>query len=362
MRIRRATSQDNPAILALLENTPQPGAMSLTFERRPDYFRGAAITCEEPEVWVAETDGPSPELGAVYNVGRRRVWVNGDCVPIRYAHDLRIAPRHQGSRLLFRLFRTLKTTLHEAEWMQTVILRDNGVSRNTVASGRAGLPVYYPFGAIETSVIHTRPGRFRAPAGLTVRAMTGADRGALLALLEREGPRKQFFPRLDLSELHSSPYFHGLSLGDWVGVWQGTTLKGVLGSWNQSDIKQTRVNGYRGALEWLRPLLNATRPLHGGLRLPAPGECLSFVTLHTLVTENNDPQWLAPLLEHAVHAHHRDHGAVVCGFFTQDPLRDAVRGFRRRTLFSDHYLVSYGEDPRPRLQPDRIPYVEVARL
>ena len=53
-RIRQAREEDNGAILSLLQGTPQPGAVTLNFERNPDYFRGARVTCEEPDVWVAE--------------------------------------------------------------------------------------------------------------------------------------------------------------------------------------------------------------------------------------------------------------------------------------------------------------------
>ena len=102
-RIRPACDQDNGAILALLQGTPQHGAVTLNFERHPDYFRGAQVTCEQPDVWVAEPKGGAGELGAVYNVGWRHLWVNGEVKPIRYAHDLRIAPQFRNGLVLHRL-------------------------------------------------------------------------------------------------------------------------------------------------------------------------------------------------------------------------------------------------------------------
>ncbi|MDF1725363.1 MAG: hypothetical protein P1U59_12645, partial [Alcanivorax sp.] len=92
-RIRQAREEDNGAILSLLQGTPQPGAVTLNFERNPDYFRGARVTCEEPDVWVAEPREGRGPIGAVYNVGWRNVWVNGQARPVRYAHDLRISPQ-----------------------------------------------------------------------------------------------------------------------------------------------------------------------------------------------------------------------------------------------------------------------------
>lgn len=361
-RIRRAEPRDNAGILALLENTPQQGAVSLNFERRPDYFLGARVTCEEPDVWVAERRDDPQRIEAVYNVGRRRVWVNGEVRWVRYAHDLRIAADCGNGMLLPRLFRQLRAMLEPGEWMQTVILRDNHASLGTVASGRAGLPHYYPCGTIETSLIYTRAHRRRPPVGITVRRTGPSDLPAMAALLRREGAHKQFFPHWEPDRLDGDGYYHGLDASSFLGVWEGDRLRGLLGFWDQKRIKQTRVLGYRGGLQWLRHLYNLHSRVRGGFRLPEPGGYLSYLTLHSALVEANEPHWLRWLLDHAVQAFHARYDALVCGFFASDPLSRVPARYRRQVLHSDHFLVSYDGDPRGALNDDRIPYVDVARL
>jgi len=361
-RIRRAEAHDNDGILSLLESTPQWGAVSLNFERRPDYFCGARITCEEPDVWVAETRCEPRRIEAVYNVGRRRIWVNGQVAWIRYAHDLRIAPDCRNGMLLHRLFRQLRGMLEPGEWMQTVILRDNATSLATVASGRAGLPGYYPYGTIETSLIYTRAARRPPPVGVFVRRTTKADLPAIAELLREEGAHKQFSPHWQTARLGSDDYYLGLDASDFLGVWEGDRLRGLLGLWDQKRIKQTRVLGYRGGLRWLRHLYNLHSRVRGGFRLPAPGGYLCYLTLHAVLAKDNDPRWLQWLLDHAVHAFHGQYDALLCGFFASDPLSRVPARYRRQLLYSDHFLVSYDGDPRGGLNDDRVPYVDVARL
>lgn len=360
-RIRPACDQDNGAILALLQGTPQHGAVTLNFERHPDYFRGAQVTCEQPDVWVAEPKGGAGELGAVYNVGWRHLWVNGEVKPIRYAHDLRIAPQFRNGLVLHRLFRQLRKQLSEGEWMQTTVLRDNEASLGSVASGRAGLPTYYPHGTIETSLVYTRARHQRLPKDVQIRQTGEADLPAMAALLQREGASKQFFPYWDVSRVRGDAYCYGLNPESFLGLWVKGQLKGVLGFWDQQGIKQTRVLGYARGLRFLRHLYNTHSVLRGGMKLPAPGGILSYLTLHSVVVEDNQPDLLRLLLDHAVDRFHGRYDALVCGFFAQDPLATVPARYRRRLLLSDHFLVSYDGDPREQLD-DRLPYVEVARL
>ena len=360
-RIRQAREEDNGAILSLLQGTPQPGAVTLNFERNPDYFRGARVTCEEPDVWVAEPREGEGPIGAVYNVGWRHVWVNGQARPVRYAHDLRISPQCRNGMILHRLFRQLRKQLGDGEWMQTTVLRDNMASLSTVASGRAGLPTYYPSGTIETSMLYTRARRRKLPDDAVIRQTGEADLDAISQLLRYQGSQKQFFPYWDVSRVRGDAYCYGLSPRNFIGLWIGGVLKGLMGFWDQQGIKQTRVLGYARGMGVMRHLYNTHSLLRGGMKLPAPGGVLSYLTLHSLVVEDNRPELLRLLLDDAISRFHGHYDALVCGFFTQDPLARVPTGYRRRLLLSDHFLVSYDGDPRDQLD-GRLPYVEVARL
>ena len=67
-QIRPARAADNEAILSLLQGTLARRSYP-EHERQPDYFRGAKVTCEQPDVWVAE---PRDARG-------NKTWVGGAC-------------------------------------------------------------------------------------------------------------------------------------------------------------------------------------------------------------------------------------------------------------------------------------------
>ncbi|MFZ5723190.1 MAG: GNAT family N-acetyltransferase [Pseudomonadota bacterium] len=360
--IRQATPADGPRILDLIRRTPQYGQVVLNFERDPDFYLGACVSCEDPDIWVAEAEeGP---LLAVFNVGRRTVYVNGEPQRVRYAHDLRVDAGARGGLLLHRMFRQLRRILADGEWMQTVILAENRVSMETVGSGRAGLPVYYPCGEIETSLLSTAfAGRPPHVAGIDVMRATAADIPALQRFLDEQAPLHQFFPQYNLGGLLvADRYFNGLAPENYLLALRGSRIVGVLGDWDQGAFKKTRVIGYPGVLRWLRPVHNALRPLTGDLRLPAAGGTLRYRMLHTMVIANQDPDVLHVLLDQQLHTHRDTADALVMGGFRDDPLLAALRGRRRRRQLSRHYVVSYDGDPRERLAPGLPPYVDLARL
>lgn len=361
--IRPARQEDDASILSLIGRTPQPGRVVLNFERAPGFFKGAAVTCEQPEVWVAEAcrEDQDDELVAVFNIGQRQVFVDGHRRAVRYAHDLRIDPRYRGSLLLVRMFRRLKTILAEDEWMQTVILSGNDQSISTVGSGRAGLPTYYPFGDIQTSLLFSAPQS--VASDVEVAPATPQDLPDMQAFLDEHGPQRQFFPCYRLQDLVSRhPYYLGLSVQDFWLARRDGELVGLVGVWDQKPFKQTRLLRYPRGLAWARHGYNVWSRLLGGVHLPPSGGVLDYRSTHTLLIRDNDAEVLRALLAPLVAQTRAQRAALVVAFFEGDPLADAMRGFRRQCLRSHHFLVSYGMDPRAGLDPSRLPYVEVARL
>lgn len=359
--IRPATFEDGAAILDLVRRTPQDGLLRLNFERDPDFFLGAFVTCEEPDVWVAEA-APGT-LAAVFNIGRRTVYINGEPRSVRYAHDLRIDPAARGGLLLHRMFRQLRRVLAPGEWMQTVILDGNEASLSTVGSGRAGLPGYYPAGAIETHLLYTAGRRhLRVARGPHVRRATVEDLPRMQAFLDREAASRQYFPRHELRRmLAEDRYYSGLAPRNFLLAFVDGELAGLLGDWDQHAFKRTRVLAYPGALRWIRHGYNAVSAVAGGMQLPAAGECFHYRSLHTICIRGDDPALFRALVDRAL-ADNRDCDALVCGFFAGDPLATVVASYPRRTMRSQHFLVSYEGDPRPGLDAGRAPYVDVARL
>lgn len=358
--VRAALPSDDAAILNLIRQSPQPGRVVLNFEREPSFYYGAQVTCEKPDVLVV-LDKRSGELAAVGNLGSRLLYINGEPMPIRYAHDLRVAQSYRGSLALVRLFRQAKKLLAPKEWLQTVILAENQASLSTVGAGRAGLPVYYPHGDIVTYLIFAAPW-FRLVHRWRVRRASHDDLPAMQRFLDEEGPKRQFFPCYRLTKiLDGGNYYRDVKVSDFWLAFDGDVLVGMTGVWDQKGFKQTRLVQYPGGLAWLRHLYNAWSLLVGGVHLPPEGGCINYRALHTLVVRNNNPALLAALIEPVARRARADRAALVTAFFTDDPARHALDAFRTQTMLSRHFLMSFDGDPGVMLD-GRPRYVEVARL
>lgn len=358
--IREAVEADDGAILNLIRQSPQPGRVVLNFEREPSFHTGARVTCERPDIWVA-IDKKNGEYAALANIGRRALYVNGDKKNIRYAHDLRISDSYRGTLVMARMFRSLRALMDPNEWMQTVILAENEKSLSTVGSGRAGLPRYFPCGDIVTYLIFSAP-VFPVKHGLTIRRASAADLPAMQALLDEEGPKRQFFPCYELKKiLDGNSYYKDIKIENYWLAWRGDQLDGMVGVWDQKSFKQTRLIQYPKGLAWFRHVYNVWTSMFGGMHLPATGGVFNYRTLHTVITRGNNPDVLAALIEPIAAYARESRIALVCAFFAQDKMRDAIKKFRTQSMDSKHFLVCFDDDPRNDLD-DRTPYVEVARL
>ena len=360
-RFRRAEPTDNSDLCDMFAATPMEGAVRLSQDRRPDYFHGTAVQCEQPEVYIPKQKDEAG-LAGVFGAGLRRVFVNGQPRPVRYLSDLRISPIHRSGSLLARGFRFLRREVFKNdEFAQSLVLTENKNALNLLTSGRCGLPGYFQFGDYVLSLISLRRPP-RAAAGPQVRRATSDDVPAMQAFFDREAPGKQFFPVYQFAEWGRNDYYRDAELENIFLAHSGNELVGLLGAWDQGRYKKTVVRGYGGALRWLRPWLNAVSRLRGGIGLPAPGAVESTLYLHCAVCRDNDPDIMAALLRGVQQGFAgQDYRHATLGLDRRDPLREALAGCRTMEFAGCHFLASFGADPRPTIE-DKIFYFEAARI
>ena len=361
LSLRRAEPADNPGLCEMFADTPMEGAIWLNQDRRPDYFHGAAVQCERPEVFVSRKEKP-PGLNAVFAAGRRQVFVNGQPQSMRYLSDLRIVSGHRGGSKLARGFQFLRReVLKNGEFAQTLVLSENEKALDLLTSRRCGLPGYFPCGEYNFFLIGLRRST-RASSRLQVRRATPRDVPTMQEFFNREAPHKQFFPVYRFDGLGRSDYYRGAELENFFLACAGDELVGLLGAWDQGGYKKMLVRGYGGALKWLRPWINAFSRFRGGIELPAPGTLQRTLYLHCAVCRDNDPDILADLIRDvqsgfAGKGYH--HAAL--GLDRRDPLREALSDCRTMNFAGCHFLVSFGDDPRSNLD-DKVFYFEAARI
>lgn len=361
--LRNALPADEAGILRLV-GAPQPSTgLVLGFERSPSYLASASVSHDAPDVIVATLrDGKDTVVGVV-NMGRRQAYVNGVKQPVIYGSDMRIAPEHQGGRLLVYFNRQIRERLADTGWYQTIILKENARSNAAFAQGgRAGLPTYHPHLSVITYTLTAC--QRRAPEGLSVRAATAADVPAMNAFVVRMADHYQFLPAYDFAGvLSGDPYYRGLAIEDFVLVERAGELCAIGALWQQKDFKQTRVVAYHPLLALLRPFYNLWTRWQGGLQLPPPGGLLDYTMAHSLLSAPDDSPAFAALLQALWQRLQARGGRALClSLAENDPRRALLGGFRHHAITGTHFLATYQDSHLPELDASRIAYFECGRL
>ena len=91
LTVELARARDEPELRRLVSETPMPGAITVAFEREPDFGRGAAVEGKRVDVVVARAGERA--VGLVCHA-RRDLFVNGEVTELGYLGMLRIRPGH----------------------------------------------------------------------------------------------------------------------------------------------------------------------------------------------------------------------------------------------------------------------------
>jgi hypothetical protein len=362
LEIRPAEPRDSAGLLHLIDQTPQQGQVHLNFERNPDFFHATQVTTTEPDIWVM-IDGETDTIIASFSIGKREVFVNGEKRMTRYGNDLRIHKDYRGGKTLPSLFKKYREVMQD-EWMQVVILEENKASINSVANGRGSYPTFYQMGQFKTYMADLSKKQFKAVTHTKVRRATEVDKPLMQSFFDKHAPMKEFYPCYDFSHIGTdSTYYRGITIEDFFLAFRGDQLVGLCGVWDQKAFKQTRFVSYEGKMKVLRHVNNFKSKLLGGLQLPNPGNLASYLSVHSVVCENNDVAVFQDLLSTVLQAYYKgSYEALILGFDVRDPLHQACKSLKGYELLSNHYLASYAENPADSLNKQSLFHLEPTRL
>ena len=365
MRIEVAEHRHEQALRDLCRQSPMPGWIRLAFGRDPDFFHALDIQGKLNQVIIAV------EGERLVGMGCRSVrpaWVNGQRTDIGYLGGLRLIPEIRGSGAMARAYAVCKTlhTQRPVPAYLSTIIEENTAAVDLLTSGRAGLPHYVDRGRYFTYAINlNRHPRRRRPCTLVIRRGGEIPLERLTAFLSQCGSQRQFFPAIDSADF-GTDYLRGLRLEDFrVATDENGEVAGVAAVWDQHSFKQNIVEGYGLPVRVFRPVINGALRLTGFRALPMPGKTLNMLYVAFCCVRENDPLTMRALLEQIyADCHLGDHHFLVLGFHEHDPLRVAVDSFLAFRYTSRLYLVCWddGLDFVKRLDPDRIPHIEVATL
>jgi hypothetical protein len=359
--ITLATPTDDHELRELLRKSPIPGPISVTFEREPSFFDSCAIRGDFFQVGI----GRDRRTGKIIGLGTRSVapgFINGESTPLGYLADLRLEPQYRGGTLIARGYRFLQQ-LHQdrrTRLYTTVIFSENHAALTTIASGRAGLPQYHDQGTVQSPGINIRGAKPPIDAGYEIVNGSKDLLPEIVECLNRNNSRRQFAP------VHAVPMFRdrwrNFRIEDFHVAVHGSSVVGVVASWDESPFKQTRIAGYNSRLRWMVPLANILRPVKRVPRYPKAGEEVRYFYLSFIAIDDNNLQVFRALLRSAYNA------AVGTGYLyailalhERDPLLPALRDYSLTPFSGRLFCVTFddGEDLVRELDR-RVPYLEAA--
>jgi hypothetical protein len=343
IRLEVATPEHDRAIRQLLRSNPMPGAIDLSFEREPDFFRSTDIAGEKEDVVLAFSGRRLVCMGRCIV---RPCWLGGAVRRVGYLSELRLDASARGRfdilRRGYAFFEELQRG-SPADFYFTSLAADNLRARRLLERGARGLPEYMGLSDYVTLAIPV-PGKGGLPLapGLRPEPATPAHVRGLVEFLNASGARHDLTMAWTEGELLGLER-HGLSLGDFRLVIDRGRIAACAALWDQRAFRQVVIRGYSGALRLARPLLNLGERLHGRGRIPAVGSVLACAFLSPIAVAAGSENLLPSLVESFFPAAaERGLGFLALGFDAADPRAAIVRRhFRGRAYRSRLYQVAW---------------------
>lgn len=291
VRYAIASAEDEAGIRRLLRENPMAGAVSLTFQREPDYFRGANLAGGRDRTIVAYEKERPVCLG---RATERDCWVDGQSRLVTYLGELRL------DRLARRRFQIIRDGYrffqehHSGTPCFTSIASDNARARRILESGAGGLPAYEFLAELSTLLVELP----RRPRSTRLRAVpvTASTLPRAMQWLNRHGQGHQLATVWTEERLRNLGSV-GLPLSRMSIVLSGEEPIGCAALWDQRGFRQTVVQGYSGPLGVVHPLVSFCRRAVGRPVLPPPGSVLNQAFLCPWAPADQSSERLDELVE-----------------------------------------------------------------
>ena len=287
-----------PDLRRLSSSISLKGPVKMSYEREPDFFHSLEIEGSHIDVVTARL--AARVVGFATQTIRLR-YVDGAPENVAYLGMARVEPGMRGRQVspqAFTLFRQVQKAHDVSRVISSVITDKKGVHAFP-QDARDGIPGFQPIAKICTLVIPIRTAPAMAlPTG--IRQARRKDLEGIVQCLNRNNQHLQYAEVWAESDILSTRRTRGLNVEDFFISIQDGQVTGCVAVWDQREFKQTRINGYRGALKLARPIVNTiSRPL-ARPRLPDAGALFEFAFLSHLAVDDDNPELTGQLLNSIV--------------------------------------------------------------
>lgn len=298
---RIATPADDAALRRLMQATPLPGWVTLSFEREPDFFAAEAVDDAEHVSVVAEIDG---KLAGFFSRSVRQVYIRGKLCRLGYLGELRVHPGYRNRLELlrggYRYWREQLRSESELDWDITAILADNRVARRLLEKGGIGLPPYLPVSPLVTLAFSTTA--FSNPAAVYIAENTDLER--YCRFINAVNCERDLAPHARAENLRAALN----SGGTMLGIEESGKIVACVMLWDRRSFRQEVVRSYATPVRILRPLMNLLLPIVRLPKLPPEGSTLATACLAWLAIEPGREEELLLRILSAAASHARATG------------------------------------------------------
>jgi hypothetical protein len=365
-----ADKSDDPEIRRLIATSPMPGRIDVAFEREPDYFLGSTVIGHDNKVYIGRNkiDGDIALLASTATMPR---FLNRNAVKVGYLGQLRVADTYQGHFLPLRAMGFLRE--HEIiagpEYYYSVVSKENIAARRIFGEHpRPGFPQSVRMGTIYTAGIAVGKQKKIKSSSFSIRRGSPVLLNGIIAFLNREGLRKQLFPRYTVEDFNGNGLTRGFKLEDLLVLFSGSEIIATAGFWDQEAYKQSVVFSYSKSLRRIKPFYNFTAkviaPFTGMHPLPKIGDPIEYGYGAFICIKDNDPALFRILLNgiYNIAAERKKHYLLI-GLAENDPLLEEAKKYRHISYSSIIYLFSLRKEiQKEAIAGPSIPYIEIASL
>jgi hypothetical protein len=345
---RAARAEDNADLVVAMQDNPMQGWVRLSLIRDPDGGAGKELM-GEGRTYVAREEVPPHALVGMYSYACMPVHLNGNPDHLGYLGALRVNPAYRHRlRVVKHGFSSLNVLVQPCAGRRfsfTAVASQNSRARRLLEAGLSGMPVYEPYGEIETLAVSTGRGK---TLGLLRRATTN-DVHSIVEFYNGRAAGFQFAPVLTADWLLGNAARNGLALNDFWLLERNARLVGCLAIWDQRAFKRTLIHGYRFPLDITRIPYNAWAGLTRRPKLPQPGKTLDevFLAFVAFATEAGNLA-IDAIREGLDRAREKGASVAVLALATGHPLRREIHhALRPHAYCSMIETVRWPSDPIP---------------
>ena len=325
---RLASKDDDAMLRRMLRENTMPSWVTITTEREPSYFDGAALM-DQSYTFIAEDTNNNKKNIGMYACSMLPVHIDKKATRIGYFGGMRLNHEYRHKiRYIKQGFQAIEELLPESTVLPyyfTSLASENTKARRLLEANVTGMPSYKPQGEMSTLVFSVKHGMERR----ILHQAQVRDIPEIAAFYNKYASQYQLAPYLSEEWLRDLDGHMGLKISDfWLVRGKNHSIEGCLAIWDQRTFKQSVVKAYRSPLTYLRGFYNLVARLTKRVELPVVSEALEHVFI-AFFAFHDRKKAIRALKEAAKLSQEKKASSCVLGLSSQHPLfADIKRVFK----------------------------------